>query len=294
MAVWAEADEGEVVRLCAGLKNADGRYDDDLLLQISRAYDRALFFTRDLGKLRGLSDRLRRAAWDHELLPRNEIPGRALISTVCDGGKPASLEGTIRVIHTVQAVRDKGRSIPVIKDLAASLERRFPFEDVVLPGRVVHSLYAPEPDTVAGLRKLIDPEAEAWMVSTRMFEDSDITGLAARSLLARLEQGYEAGGRENGRYKLTERTARLVYECFAKLLEGRWLPPFAEVMPIDAEAGPRNGQVSRGLPLNMGNLLPDQHVPVPPEPTQLRLILSDPRGEQLSSAPVRGQALGVR
>lgn len=250
MPSWIEAEQ-LVIDCVQGLKGPAGGVDEDFLREVRASYERAVFFCPSLSRLRRLSSSLVGVASALQVMPPRETPGRAAVSAAVNGFEPVSLESILKILVVVQAL---GERADVPKSLQEPLKLAFPGK-VLEPGSIIASLHAPDRELLRQLRQAAAPSESILGFSSNLLAGSSIRGAARRDLYRRLEEGNETRA-GNGSFKITRKTAEVIYERLAALPNLRsTLPEFDHVFPVSAVAGPRNGQSSRGLPTSWGNLL---------------------------------------
>lgn len=246
-----------VERMVHGVVRADGSIDAHLMQHCTHGYTRAFFFTDHFADLHGHADRLQQAVQAHSLVPSADIPAREVTAQAVAGVEPCSLNSLMKIRGAVEAVRDRGRDIQSIAGFSESLARYFPHPNVLGDGSIVPSLHAIDPLEIERLRVLYNQEITPRAFSEALFSGSEISGGAQYLFIERMEKGFDTQHiSQKGLFKLTHRTATLFHDRLKDLLGEEKVPNFDLFAPVDALAGPRNGQVSRGLRTTFGNLLP--------------------------------------
>ena len=205
--------------------------------------------------LDGFAARINEAA---RFLGLERAPGRELTADAYGAEEPNSLLGLMTLRETVQAIRDLGEGIKPIEKLYNLVVNYYSLHPLVLaPGSIIPALRSPDPEDLKRMRQALQPDGNRHEFSTRLMAGIIHDTSAAKLFYGRLEDGYRSAHKEPGWYKLTDRAATKLHQRLSEEADGKvGVLPLDEFAPISAVAGPRKGQVSKGLREPWGNLMP--------------------------------------
>lgn len=251
------ADVRELVETTVlGVKDADGAVDLRLSAACRDGYEKSLFLCPKLADIKGLATQIREKVRSHELVPSSDIPGSISLLQAQEGQDALSLSTLTAIQLAMKALCENSERIPALVGLAQSLRRHFDHPDILPPGSIIPAFFSPNPEFIREIReKYASPEIDALTFSGRVMKDALGDKLAERMFLERLEKGYEGNHFKNGHFKLTEKTARVLYERLRNLAGEDEFPDFETFAPPAPLSGPRRGQVSKALRVSWGNLV---------------------------------------
>lgn len=245
-----------------GVKDSAGDVDAALLAACVAGFDRALFFCPQLSRLKGLAVHIKETVKRHEMVPPDEVPGPASIIQGQQGQDALSLKAIFTIRKSMKAIRDRKTNVKAIAELAGVIRRHYPHEEILPPGSIIPAIYAPNPASITELREAVAPSGmDRTTFSGMLMKGRLLSHGAERNFLERIEGGYQSPTHKDpGHFKLTKATAHRFHEAFRELIGEEapsiTLPDFDEFAPPNAQTGPRRGQISKGLPVSWGNLIP--------------------------------------
>lgn len=237
--------------------------------ELAEAYRRAFAFCPKHGALSQLAKELRslmRAVLVAEgLCTKEDIPTHASIVLVARSLEGVSLQLLSQVNHALRLII-RHRDLEPLAELAQYIcdsigEDGFCKNAYVL---CLHALRPALPGTPYGDFRAALTQKDEKLSGPRYFSTKVLEGTALDKhkphLMVYLEQGPHPNEPGKGCFKISEETARLIYDALVEFGRGHGLeaPTFDEVFSFGAQEGPRNGHSSRALGRNQGNVIPGE------------------------------------
>lgn len=238
-----------------GVKAEDGTVDARMSSACREGYERSLFFCPLLADIKGLAQQIREKARSFHDADNVVSPGSMSLMQVQEGQEALSLNALITIQQAMKAICDNTDRYPAMASLAETIRRHFKHENILPPNSIIPSFFAPDPEILKSLREAhAPPGMDRSAFSSVLMKGTFGDKLAERMFLTRLEEGFDSAHPNNGWFKLTERTARLLHERLGEFA-GDDLPEFEMFAPPAPAYGPRRGQISKGLRVSWGNLV---------------------------------------